>query len=147
PPGGAKVEQALKDIGLQLAMAAQLDIVEHRHTAKQRNILEAAGQPQASAVRSVQASDFAALEEDRARTWPIKTGNRIDQGGLAGTVRANDRGDGPRLHIERDAIQSLDAAERQREVLHAQHGYVRRHSHLPVIVVRAWREPLDAGRS
>src|SRR6516164_2113195 len=49
------------------------------------------------------------------------TKDAIEQGGLAGTVRANDAEDLARLHFERDAIHPRDTAEGLAQVGHFQH--------------------------
>ncbi|KAG1519984.1 hypothetical protein G6F51_014752 [Rhizopus arrhizus] len=38
----AQVEQGVQHIGAQVRMAAQLDVVQHRHAAEQHDVLETA---------------------------------------------------------------------------------------------------------
>src|SRR5690606_3761038 len=116
---GTQVEQALENVGLQLAVPAQLDVVQDGHAAKQRNVLKAASQPQAGALRWRQTGDVAAFKKNRPREGSIETGDRIEKRGFTGPVRTDDGSDGAGLHLEPDAIQSLDAAESQRQTLHS----------------------------
>ncbi len=45
-PGAADVEQRVEHVGLEVRVAAELDVVEHGHAAEQRDVLEAARQAQ-----------------------------------------------------------------------------------------------------
>lgn len=74
-------------------MTAELDIVQHGHAAKQRNILECASESDLGACRWVQLADVLAGKLDRTRRGAIKTGNAVEQRRLAGAVRADHRRD------------------------------------------------------
>src|SRR3546814_223421 len=115
-PRCAQIEQALENIGFKLAMPAKLDVVQHRHAAKQGNILEAACQPQFGPLRGRQPGNIAPLELDGALAGPVKAGNRIEQRGLARTIGAYHRGDGTRLYVKADAIQRFRSEEHTSEL-------------------------------
>ncbi|MNT28106.1 hypothetical protein D3C72_1637690 [compost metagenome] len=116
----AKVEQGVQHIGAQVRVPPQLDVVQHRHAAKQRDVLETARQPQLGAFGRGHARDVAALEPDLPGRRLVETGNSIEQRGLAGAVRADDRGDGTRRHAKAHAGQRLDPAEGQGHPIHLQ---------------------------
>lgn len=116
----AQVEQGIEDIGAQVGMAPQLDVVQHRHAAKQRNVLEAARQAQARAPGRRQSRDIPALEMDRALRGPIKTRDGIEQRGFAGAIGADDGGDRAGPDREAHVRQRLDPAKGERHPLNLQ---------------------------
>jgi hypothetical protein len=118
----AQVEQRVEHVGLQVCVAAELDVVEHRHAAKQRDVLEAAPQAHAGALRRGNARDVLALEPDAAARGPVEARDGVEQRGLARAVGPDHGGDGARLHIKADASQCLHAAEGQRYAVNLQQG-------------------------
>jgi hypothetical protein len=105
-----------------VGVAAQLDVVQHRHAAEQRNVLEAARQAQPGAFGRRHARDVATLEADLPGCGAVEAGNGVEQRGLARAIGADDRGDGPGLHAKAHTGKRLDPAERQRDPIHLQQG-------------------------
>ncbi|MNI33625.1 hypothetical protein D3C73_875840 [compost metagenome] len=105
-------------------MAPELDVVQHRHAAKQRDVLKAARQAQPGALGRRYAGDVPAFKSDLARGRFVETGYGVEQRGLARAVRADDRGDGAGRHAKPHAGQRLDAAKRQGNPIHLQQGSV-----------------------
>jgi hypothetical protein len=92
-------------------VAAELDVVEHRHAAEQRDVLEGAREPELGALRGGQAGDVLAAEADVAAVGPVEAGNGVEQRGLAGAVGADHGRDGTGRYFEADAVQGRHAAE------------------------------------
>ena len=100
-----------------LQRATGQNVVERGHAAKQRQVLEGAGN---AAVRSgVGAHAFADLpfERDATGLRLIKTVDHIEHRGLAGAVRTDDGADFALADIERNAGQRAHAAEREGNIL------------------------------
>jgi hypothetical protein len=130
-------------------MAAELDVVEHRHAAEQRDVLEAAPQAQPRARRR-NARDVLALEPDAAARGPVKARDGVEQRGLARAVGPDHGRDRAGLHIEAHARQRLHAAEGERDAIDLQQGAAagRRRGVSPsasrALVRRAGQEPTFA---
>ncbi|MNT66702.1 hypothetical protein D3C72_2047850 [compost metagenome] len=84
-------------------MAAQFDVVEHRHAPKQRNVLETAPQAQLCPAGRGNACDVLALEMDAAAGGAVKARDGIEQRGLARAIGADDGGDRAWLHAKAHA--------------------------------------------
>ncbi|MDT4866654.1 hypothetical protein FQZ97_1015200 [compost metagenome] len=132
----AQVEEGVEHVGLQVRMAAELDVVEHGHAAEQRDVLEAARQAQRGAFRRGQARDVLALEQHAALRGLVEAGDRVEQRCLARAVGADHRGDRAGRHAETHVGQRLDAAERERQRIHPQHGCGWRGEVVPYGLVR-----------
>jgi hypothetical protein len=93
-PRAAEIEQDVEDVRAQVAVPAELDVVEHGHAAKERDVLEAARQPERRPLRRRQD------RKARNRTalwWPRSLGER----GIARKYRAGlpDREGGSSLYV------------------------------------------------
>jgi len=103
-------------------MARDQQVLEHAHVGEELAVLESARNAQpCDAVRLV-ARDVARVERDAPCAWAIDAADAVQDRGLAGAVRADQREQlaGPRL--ERHAVQHLQAAEGERHGLDAQTG-------------------------
>ncbi|KEH11063.1 hypothetical protein GY14_02450 [Delftia tsuruhatensis] len=118
----AQVEQGIEHVGAQVGVAAQLDVVQHRHAPEQRNVLEAAPQAQPGAARRRHARDVLALEADGAARGPVKARDGVEQRRLARAVGTDHRRDRAGLHIEAHARQRLHAAKGERDAIDLQQG-------------------------
>src|SRR3989344_4810883 len=108
----AEVQQRVEHVGFEVRVSAQLDVVEHRHAAKQRNVLKAAAQAQLGALRCGHAGDVLPLKADGPLAGPVEARDGVEQRGFARTVGADDGGDGAGLHVKAYAGQRLHATER-----------------------------------
>ena len=121
-PGPPKVKQGIEHIGLEVRVAPELDVVEHRHAAKQRDILKAAPQSHLGALRCRHARDVLALEAHVAGAGSVETRNGIEERSLAGTVGPDDGRDGTRCHAEAHIAERTHAAKAQRDAVDLQQG-------------------------
>jgi hypothetical protein len=107
------VHHAGQEVVLQQMVAADHDIVENRHVAEQRQVLEGAPDPQIRARIGAQAGDIAALEADASFLRIVTPRYAVQHRGLSGAVGADDRKQFARHHVERHVGQRLHAAETQ----------------------------------
>ena len=110
---GAEIPHRRQRIRLQPPVAAQLDVVEHRHAAKQRDVLKRAREANPGALVRRQLGDVGAFEQHAAARRFVEAGDRVEQAGLAGAVRPDDGGDLTALRCERNVVERANAAEAQ----------------------------------
>ena len=72
------------------------------------------------------ARDVDALEEQPSAGHVVDTADQVEDGCLAGAVRPDDCEDFPFRHIERNAVDRLDAAKPDREVARLEDGHCKR---------------------
>ena len=101
---------------LHAGMLAHHDVLERAHRPEQPDVLErpghAVGHDQVRALRG----DVAPVEQDLARRRLVEAGEHVEEGGLAGPVRPDDRDDRFLGHPERDAVDRGQAAEDLRQI-------------------------------
>ena len=68
-------------------VAAEQDVVEHRHAVEERQVLERARDAEPRHAVRREAGDVAPVEHDRALLRRIEAGDRVGQRGLAAAVR------------------------------------------------------------
>ncbi len=113
-------------------LAEPHELVEHLHRRVEAALL---GQVTESAARcevdrATVPADLAGVERGQAEDGP-------HGGRLAGTVRAEESGDGPRLHVERHAIERSDGAIGAHEALDLQHAEPR---YRTVLLMATWTD-------
>ena len=101
-------------------MHTDLDVVQHGHTAEQTNVLEGSGDAHAVDLRSGHALGIHAAQQDSAACGLVDIGQKIEDGGLAGAVRADQTGDLRCADGEREFIHGGQTAEVDAEVAHVQ---------------------------
>src|SRR5689334_20048872 len=69
-----------------------------------------------------QSTQRLAFEQDRAALEFVEPGKTVEEGGLAGAVRADQSNDVPGHNVERHAVERNDAAEAHADIAHAQKG-------------------------
>ena len=72
-PGATEIPQRIEHVSLHVRVTAELDVVEHRHAAKERDILERARQADLGPRRRMQPSDVLTVEFNLAGRRPVKT--------------------------------------------------------------------------
>jgi hypothetical protein len=116
-------------------VAADHDVVEHRHVREQRQVLEGAADAEAGAVVDRGAPERLAHVDELAAARPIAAGDAVEHRGLAGAVGADDGKNLPALDMKTDVGQRLHAAETDRDVRHLQDALAssggRRHGNPP----------------
>ncbi|CAK8741413.1 hypothetical protein SODG_004806 [Sodalis praecaptivus] len=63
------------------------------------------------------------VKHDLSAAGPIKSGQAIEDGGLAGAVRADKRGNRAARHVQINIIQRFDAAKPHMQMRHAQYRF------------------------
>ena len=116
----AAVPQRRQRVGVQLRVAAELDVVQHRHAAKQRHVLEGARQAQGGATVGADAGEIAPLQQHAPALGPVEARQGVEQAGLARAVGADHRRDLTRHDVQRHPGQRLDATKAQVHALGAQ---------------------------
>ncbi len=98
------------------------DVLERRHRAEQREVLERPGDAQARDLVLAQPLDGAALEADRAALRPVEARQAVEERGLAGAVRADQTADFTARDVEIDVVERDDAAESDRQASDRKQG-------------------------
>ena len=95
-------------------------VVQHRGIGVERDILESAGDAQRRAFVGRHARDVDAFKADAAGLRRIKAVDAVDEAGFSRAVGSDDGEDLASLDLEVDALQRLDAAKTQRDVIDMQ---------------------------
>src|SRR6185503_14216986 len=84
-PRGAPVKRLLQEVGFHLQVAPGHDVVEHRHAAEKRDVLESTGDALPGGFMRIHAAALAALEGNRA---PLRVVDAVDDVEHRGFSRA-----------------------------------------------------------
>ncbi len=109
-------------------MAADHHVLEHRHRAKEGQVLERAPDAERGNAVPRHAKERAAGERDVTALARVEPRDAVEERGLAGAVRADQADDAALRDDEGHAIEGHDAAETHGDVLHAQQRLLRSHS-------------------
>jgi hypothetical protein len=121
--------------GARLHAQAEGDVLEHRHVAEQRVVLEhEADVPFARAPRQ----RILAIEGNLAGIGPVEAGDDAQQRGLAGTGRTEQRQQLAIVDLEIDAIEGFEATELLDEIPDF-NGHLRRVLRRGDVRERSWR--------
>ena len=115
---GPTAEETEVVAGLELDRDA--DVLQHGELGKDAVDLKRARDPAAAARRRGEGGDVVAAEEDTARRRGQQTGDQMEECGLPGPVRSDDRAQLLRLHREADVGDGLQGAERAPEPVRLQ---------------------------
>src|SRR5262249_7933596 len=106
-----------------LLLAGEDQVLLDGHAAEDRAPLGHEREPGGDGPVRRQAGDVGAGEPDRARARPHQPGQRRQDRGLAGAVRAEEGHDLPLVDAERDAADRLDMAVRHDQVIDFQEAH------------------------
>src|SRR5581483_5221844 len=112
--------RAVPDVG------ADEDVLEHGHRPEQLEVLERAGDPAADHAVLRDAEKALAFEAQLSRVGSVEAGDEVEDGRLAGAVRADQADDLALRHVERDVVDRDDPAEAARDVPDLQQRHPRR---------------------
>ena len=115
-PHGGQIQQLLHEVRRRMAVPADQKVAQHGRVVEQLDVLEGARDPHLGDVMRRRRGELLAVEHQPARGRVIEPRDQVEDRGLAGAVRADDREDLPLLDGEVDLIDRLQAAELQREV-------------------------------
>ncbi len=91
-------------------------VVEHGHRAEQLDVLERARDPAPHDAVRRRTQKALAGEAHAAGVGLVEPGDHVEEGGLAGAVRADQPDDLPRVDVERDVVDRDDPPEPPRHV-------------------------------
>jgi hypothetical protein len=115
-----QAQRVVEEAGGAAAVAADLDIVEHRHAVEQRHVLEGATDADLRDAVARAPQDRLAFEQDVTAVWRVEPAEAVEERRLAGAVGTDQAGDLAGKNVERHAIESHDAAEADRDIAHAE---------------------------
>ncbi len=118
-PGGQLAQRTGAGLG---ALVPEHDVLGDRERLAERHPLERAAETEPAAHRRGGAGDVAAVQSDPPVEPPVQPAARVEGGGLAGPVRADQAGDPARRRLERQPVDGDEAAEADLQVRHAQPG-------------------------
>src|SRR5207237_492768 len=95
----------------RLAVHADHHVLEHRHRAEERQVLERTADPELGNTMTRHVEQAAAVEQDLAMTRDIEAADAVEERRLARAVGPDESHDLTRRDVERDTIESHDAAE------------------------------------
>ena len=104
-------EQQLAEVLAGLLLHGQHHVLQARDPADEAHVLERAHQSHAGHLVGVQPDQLDAVEQHRARVGPDEPGEQVEDRGLAGAVRADERGDGALAQLDGEVVGGDDAAE------------------------------------
>ena len=104
-------DQRAEEVLALLAGRAQAHVVEDRQLRQRLGELEGADHAAAGDLVRRHAGQVLALERPGALVGPVEAGEQVEEGGLAGAVRADERGDDAALHLEVVDLDGGQAAE------------------------------------
>src|SRR5579883_2375069 len=126
-------------------MAADTDIVEHRHGAKQRQVLKRAADADRRHAVGRQGENAAPVEDDVAFPRRVETAEAVEQRGLAGPIRPDQAEQLAGADREGDAVERNDAAEAHADVAYGDERR-RRGGHSSLSAPLAKPRKLDSSR-
>ena len=117
-----QLESDLEEVGMLALAATGHDVVQHRHTFEQRDVLKGTRYTQARRPVGRHVAELLATQGDRAFLRPVDPVDHIQHGAFPRAVGADDGADFVLQHIERNVGQGLDAAKAQRDRVELQNG-------------------------
>ena len=106
-----RVEHAGPDAGMKLGVAADEAVFQDRHLGKEADVLKRPGNAQRCDFMRFLPFDGFTLKEDISFRYLIHAGNQIEQGRLAGTIRADNAVNLSVFHGKRNIGRSRDPAK------------------------------------
>src|SRR5712671_6059014 len=122
---GAEANELPEKPPMHLEGPARHDVVERAHAAKQRDVLERAGDAAARRLIGPHRAARAPLEGDAPVLRTVEAVDDVEHGRLAGAVRADDGADLALADVEGHVGERLDAAESERDALDRQQRLAR----------------------
>ncbi len=117
---GQPVQRARDEIVPQQMMPPDHDVVEHAHMVEQREVLEGASDTKPWPGIRIERGDILSAVKQLAFGRPVAAGDAVDDRGLAGAVRADDRKQLAGFDAEADIGERAHAAEAERYPAHLQ---------------------------
>ena len=119
------MQQVGEDAGALMAVAPHHDVLERGHAKEDLQILEC---PRQAATRELfrrERAHILACEPHAALLRQVEAGDDVEQGRLAGAIRADDGEDRARRDRQAHIIDGMHAAEGDRQVFGREDGHAR----------------------
>src|SRR4029453_2751280 len=100
----------------EAVIARDKQVFDHAERREKLEILEASRDAQTRYLFRRPADQILAVESDPAQLWPVDSTDAVEQRGLAGAIRPDQRGHVSFEHVKPDITQDLQAPEAQRNV-------------------------------
>jgi hypothetical protein len=107
-------------------MPAQEEIIHDSGIGKQLDVLKGAGHAFAGNPIGGKAHNVFTITDDPAMVWLIDAVDKIENGGLSGTIGPDDGKDRILLHAETDVAHCLQAAEADAQIFNLEMIHCRR---------------------
>ena len=124
-PAAAEIERLLDEARLHPQQPPGHNIVERRHAAKQRDILERAGDAVGRRFMRAHRLAHIALERDGPLLGMVEAVDDVQHRRFSGAIGPDDRANLAFSDIETDIAERLHATERQRNVLDRQENFAK----------------------
>ncbi len=108
-----------------VTVAADHDVVERAHAEEDLQVLERAREAAPRQLLGHEAGDVLAGKPHPPLRRQVEAGHQVEQRGLAGAIRSDDREHQARLDRQAHVVDGLHAAEGDRQVLGGQDGHAR----------------------
>jgi hypothetical protein len=109
--GFTRIKGPAGNAGVQMDMAAQADIIQHRHTAKNLHFLKGSGYTQCSAFVGFEAVNLLPPVRDTALLWAVKAVDTVHHHGFTGSIGPYDGMDLPFSDLQADPGKGGDFPE------------------------------------
>ena len=119
-----EAEAVRQHAGVLVPVAAHEHVLERAHVAEDAQVLERARHARPRRLGGRQPGDVRALEEHASLGHGLQPAHDVEQRGLAGAVRADERGDLAFAHFHAHVVHGLEAAELDGDALDAQQDLV-----------------------
>ena len=119
-----EVANSLDEVGLQVDVPAQADVVQDGHALEEFDLLEGAGDSQLGPLVGFQGGNIFSFERDLSILGMIEAVDAVQADGLPRPVGADEGEDLSFPHLEAHFPEGLDSAERDMDVLHLQLDFI-----------------------
>ena len=101
-------------------MAAEHEVIQHRHAFEERDVLEGSSHPEAGDLMWREMGDVLVLDKDLTAVGMIAAADAVDQRGFTRPIRADDGQDLPRPRLQAHIVQGTNTTEMTADVLDGQ---------------------------
>ena len=110
-PRGSRSQHEVVEVLAGLVRSGQHHVVDHRHLRERLGDLEGAHHAEPRDHVGWPAHDLLALEQDRSALGPVEAGDHVEERGLPGSVRPDQRRHRVLLDVEAGTVHGRDPAE------------------------------------
>src|SRR5205823_7310250 len=115
-----RFEQSVPDFGVHPRMLTNPDVVEGGHVGEESNLLKGPTDAQLRDSVGLEPGDVCALEDHGARGRRVDAGDRVEERGLPGAVRPDQREDLALADLKGDLVDGREPTEALRQGVHYQ---------------------------